>query len=199
MPTTKDHALLILDVDETLIHATDPTENPPDPDPPRIDFISAGTFRVMKRPHVDWFLRSCFASPHFKVAAWSKAGPEHVHSVFDHLLQPSEKLEFVFTGKRCTQHLVFPDEWGENDERVIYLKDLKKVRALGYDLNRVLALDDTYRIWKRSYGNIVHIRPFTGDDQDDELLRVFPLLEQWFQDPRGVRKIEKRFWNRSTP
>lgn len=39
-------ALLILDVDETLVRATDPQVDPP---PPRVDF-HVGPFPVMKRP-----------------------------------------------------------------------------------------------------------------------------------------------------
>ena len=181
-------ALLILDVDETLVHAADP-EYPP---PPRIDF-RVGPFEVMKRPHVEDFLRWCFASPLFKTAVWSAASDDYVHGVLAQLLLPHERPEFVFTGRRCTFHVVSPDEWETTGIRHVKLKDLKKVRARGYSLDRVLAIDDTPALYRRSYGNLVRIRPFHGDTADEELLRVRPFLEQWFQAP-SVRRIDKHGW-----
>ncbi|MBL9101758.1 MAG: HAD family hydrolase [Myxococcales bacterium] len=181
-------ALLILDVDETLVRATDPQVDPP---PPRVDF-HVGPFPVMKRPHVDDFLRWCFASPLFKTAVWSAGSEQYVRGILRNLLLPHEAPAFVFTATRCTRHWLSPDDWYD-DERFIHLKDLKKVRARGYDLDRVLALDDTPRAYKRSYGNLVRIRPFLGDHSDAELQRVRPFLEQWFAAP-SVRRVEKRGW-----
>lgn len=182
-------ALLILDVDETLIRATDPQSDPP---PPRVDF-RVGPFPVMKRPHVEDFLRWCFASPLFKTAVWSAGGEDYVHGVLKNLLLPHETPAFVFTSRRCTRHWVSPDEWSATEDRFVQLKDLKKVRARGYSLDRVLALDDVAAAYRRSYGNLVRIRPFHGDDSDQELVRVRPFLEQWFQAP-SVRRIDKRGW-----
>lgn len=183
-------ALLILDVDETLVRAVEPGSS--DAPVPRVDF-HVGCFPVMKRPHVDDFLRWCFASPLFTTAVWSAAGEDYVHGVLRNLLLPTEAPAFVFTGDRCTRHWVSPEEWERSGERFIKLKDLKKVRARGYDLDRVLALDDTARAYRRSYGNIVPIQAFHGDLADQELLRVRPFLEAWFQAP-SVRKIDKRRW-----
>lgn len=182
-------ALLILDVDETLVRATDPHAEPP---PPRIDF-HVGRFAVMKRPHVDEFLRWCFASPLFATAVWSAASKDYVHGILANLLLPGESPSFVFTGERCTRHWVSPEQWELDGERYIKLKDLKKVRARGYDLDRVLALDDTAQLYRRSYGNHVRIQPFHGDLADRELERVRPFLEAWFQAP-SVRKLDKRGW-----
>jgi TFIIF-interacting CTD phosphatase-like protein len=182
-------ALLILDVDETLVRATDPTSA--DPPPPRVDF-HVGPFPVMKRPHVDDFLRWCFASPLFTTAVWSAGGEDYVHGVLRNLLLPTEAPAFVFTSNRCTRHWVSPDE-SDLEDRFIQLKDLKKVRARGYSLDRVLALDDTPRAYRRSYGNLVRIRPFLGEPDDQELLRVQPFLAEWFQ-AASVRKIDKRGW-----
>lgn len=183
-------ALLILDVDETLVRSVDHEAS--DPPTERVDFY-VGRFPVMKRPHVDDFLRWCFASPLFHTAVWSAASADYVHGVLHNLLLPGESPAFVFTGERCTRHWVSPDEWEYDGERHVKLKDLKKVRARGYSLDRVLALDDTARAYRRSYGNLVRIRPFHGDPEDRELLRVRPFLEAWFAAP-SVRKIEKRGW-----
>lgn len=199
MACLRDTNLLILDVDEALVFGTDPTGEIPDPPPPRIDFwTSGGVFPVMKRPGVDEFLRACFSSTLWRNAIWSTSGKNHVRDVIDNLLLPQERreLEFVFTNKQCTRILLDPEDegWTPSGERFIDLKVFKKLRRRGYDLNRVLMIDDSPRVLCKNYGNLVRIKPFTGDTSDRELLRVLPFLEKWFQDPRGVRSIEKRGW-----
>lgn len=57
----------------------------------------------------------------------------------------------------------------------------------------MLALDDTPTCDRRSYGNLVRIKPFHGDLEDRGLLRVRPFLERTFAAP-SVRRIEKRGW-----
>lgn len=188
--------LLILDIDETLVRATDRDE----PAPTRVDFMSCGKYPVMKRPHVDDFLRWCFSTHIFKVAVWTKAGSQHAHDVLSNLLQPNEIPEFVWTDTQCTRWWKSPndEEYGDGD-RIFLIKDLRKVKRRGYDLDRVLALDDDYRVYRRSYSNLVHIKPFLGDLGDQELLKVRPFLIKWFEDPRGVRQIEKRGWSKVPP
>lgn len=56
------------------------------------------------------------------------------------------------------------------------MKDLRKVRRLGWALEHVLVVDDTPRKYERSYGNLVAVAPFEGDvDGSDPLRRI--LLE----------------------
>lgn len=59
--------LLILDLDETLIHATAEKLSIQE------DFLFDKYF-VYKRPHLDWFLSEI--SKHFKVGIWSSASDE---------------------------------------------------------------------------------------------------------------------------
>jgi len=186
--------ILILDIDETLIYGWDPKLDPIEARPQKIDFETCGRFQIMKRPHVDSFLRWCFQNDLFGVAVWSAAGKCHVEGVLENICLPHElnTLEFVFYGNKCTSILQFPDDSGD-DIRYLNIKDLKKVRRKGYDINRILVLDDQSRIWQRSYGNIICVKPFRGLN-DDELLKVQPFIEQCFQNPQGVRGIEKRFW-----
>ena len=53
-----------------------------------------------------------------------------------------------------------------------YVKDLKKVKRLGYRLERVLIADDTPRKVRRHYGNAVYVPPFFGDPEDGTLPRL---------------------------
>ncbi len=73
------------------------------------------------------------------------------------------------------------------------LKDLKKVKKKGYNLNQILVIDDTPKKLSRNYGNHIKIKPFVGDPNDQELL----LLEKYLitlKSAPNVRTIEKRGW-----
>ena len=77
-----------------------------------------------------------------------------------------------------------------------YLKDLKKVKKLGYALDRMLIVDDSVHKLVRQYGNAVYIRAFEGAPDDREL----ELLLRYLREIRHVanfRALEKRGW-RST-
>ena len=66
--------LLILDLDETLIHATEkPLEN-------KADFRTK-LYHVYKRPYVEMFLEFC--QEHFLVGVWTTAGTDFAN---DHKL-----------------------------------------------------------------------------------------------------------------
>ena len=76
-------------------------------------------------------------------------------------------------------------------------KPLAKVRRMGWQLERVLIVDDTPEKCVRNYGNAVHPRPYEGDASDAEL----PLLASYLRtlkDELNVRSIEKRRWREGT-
>ncbi len=186
MSLPRSESLLLLDIDETLVHAADVD----DPIPPVVDFHALGQYPVMKRPFLGDFLGWCFNSVLFKTAFWSAGGELYVGDVLKNILDPKHQPEFVFTHAKCTRTWNFLDPYMDDS---ILVKDLKKVRAKGWDLRRVLALDDMASVHQRAYGNHVPIRPFRGSLEDEELRRVIPFLERWFREP-NVRAIEKRFW-----
>ena len=74
-----------------------------------------------------------------------------------------------------------------------WVKDLKKVKRLGYDLNRMLMVDDTPSKLQRNYGNAVYVSSFEGDPADRELLSLAPYLLS-LVDCDDFRTIEKRGW-----
>ncbi len=78
-------------------------------------------------------------------------------------------------------------------QETIYVKDLKKVKRLGYLLERVLFIDDTPDKMARNYGNAIYVSPFEGDDKDNELevLLKYLLAIQFEPD---YRNVEKRGW-----
>lgn len=74
-----------------------------------------------------------------------------------------------------------------------YLKPLKKVKRMGWRLERMLIVDDTPEKCARNYGDAVHPLPFGGDKSDAELLLLADYLATLKDEP-NMRRIEKRRW-----
>jgi hypothetical protein len=70
---------------------------------------------------------------------------------------------------------------------------MSKLRRRGYKLESVIVVDDTPNAWKDSYGNLVRVKKFEGELQDDEL-KVLPIYLKTLLDASNVRTIEKRNW-----
>ncbi len=173
--------LLVLDLDETLVYATESAlEHPYDG--------RVGPYLIYLRPGASAFLD--WATAAFSdVAVWTSSTTSYAVPLINNLLGGCERLAFVWARNRCTLH--FDPETRERE----YLKDLKKIRRRGYRRNQVIAVDNTPRKWCRSYGNLVRIADFEGDPHDCELnyLRLY-LTE--LGNCRNLRKLEKRGWRR---
>jgi RNA polymerase II subunit A small phosphatase-like protein len=176
--------LLIFDLDETLLFATEERLELPEA------FI-VGQYYVYLRPHLGAFLAACSAC--FDIAVWTASSEDYAAAVVAKLFAGGPAPKFVWASDRCTVR-------SDPDTREMYrLKDLKKVRAQGYALEHVIVVDDTARKHERNYGNLVTVRPFEGDPADDELVHLERYLLT-LADVPNVRAIEKRGWrNRVVP
>ena len=187
MPAYSGRILLILDLDETLVHACDQALERP------ADYRLFG-YHVYRRPHLDDFIVSCGAN--FDLAVWSSADDEYVHAIVDLIFPDPGKLEFVWGRSRATLPRIISDEEGFSDYysgHMQYIKPLDKVARLGWSLERMLIVDDTPRKSRRNYGNAIYPSPFEGDPDDVEL----PLLARYLRtlkDTDNVRRFEKRMW-----
>lgn len=170
--------LLILDLDETLIHATE------EPSARQADFKTELYF-VYKRPFVDRFLAFCVQN--FKVGVWTTAGEEFAEEVVQNIFAPDYNLEFLWPHQRCTR--VFDSETLE----VYYIKNLKKLKRQGYRLEEMIMVDDTPRKLARNYGNLVRINEWLGEQSDRELLLLIQYLD-YLKNVENIRKVEKRGW-----
>ncbi|KAF0815342.1 hypothetical protein IGB42_00423 [Andreprevotia sp. IGB-42] len=174
------NTLLILDLDETLIHATTT------PLPCEHDFVVASYF-VYKRPWVDQFIAFCFA--HFDVAVWTSSTEPYAQAVIANLFNEPKALKFIFSRRKCTRRFDFET----HDDT--YIKDLRKIKKRGYTLEKTLIIDDTREKLCRNYGNLIHIDEWTGNATDRELLHIQPYLLS-LKGAENMRKIEKRSWRR---
>ena len=170
--------LLVLDLDETLVHAPDrPLQTAPD--------FHVGRHAIHRRPYVGEFLESCLQRFE-RVGVWTASSRGYALPTLSQLLDV-DRLAFVWGRERCTYRIDPETRDGE------WLKDVRKLRRQGFEKRSIIVVDDTPAKLARSYGNLVAVRPFEGDPADDEL----PALERylgWLATVDDVRTIEKRRW-----
>lgn len=172
--------LLILDIDETLLYATDEALD-------RAADFRACDYFVYLRPHLERFL--AYALERYRVAVWTSSGSLYAGAVLDRIFPSRDVLEFAWSAERCTVR--FDPETREQYN----LKQLKKVRGRGYKLDQVLVVDDTPKKHEKNYGNLIPVKEYDGRTDDEELLcleRYLTLLEP----VENVRAVEKRWWRR---
>lgn len=171
--------LLVLDLDETLIYATeDPLERQPD--------FRCGPYHVYRRPYLDDFLRTM--SRYFQLAVWTSGTDDYAAAIANRILPVDlDAFRFVWGRSRCTYR------WQEAQEDFIYEKRLQKLKKRGYRLERMLLLDDSREKCAYNYGNAVYVRPWFGDEADQELKLLSEYLPSLAQ-VENVRSIEKRGW-----
>lgn len=172
--------LLILDLDETLAHATaDPRSDLGAPD------FRVADFAVYRRPHLAEFLRA--VGGWYDLAVWSSASGPYVAALAGRLFPDPSSLRFVWSCDRCTRRL-HPETQDH-----YWVKDLKKVKRAGFALERVLMIDDTPAKLERNYGNHLRVRPFEGRPDDTELRDLLPFLAR-LRAVENMRAVEKRHW-----
>ena len=176
-PDNIPRKLLVLDLDETLVHARESVlEHEPD--------FYVGPYAVYRRPYLDKFIAS--VAEKFDVCVWTSAGEEYAQQIAEEIF-PVGVLKFLLSG----QHCVIARDFETNEYSPI--KDLKKLKPKGFDLGSIVAVDDTPSKYRRNFGNLVTVREFVGDISDSEL----PLLLRYLNilaEVENIRTIEKRNW-----
>jgi RNA polymerase II subunit A small phosphatase-like protein len=180
--------LIILDIDETLIH----TESVPLEYEKHYDYdfkfkgLGKSFYYTKKRPFLDQFLNYVFES--FDVAIWTAAGEDYALEILKGINIDKSKLKFFYTQENCTIKLSYDysDYYG--------VKNLNKLKKKGYNLDKVLIVDDKSETAVNNYGNLIQVKPFTDDLDDTELLKLISYLET-IKDEPNYRRIEKRGWS----
>jgi RNA polymerase II subunit A small phosphatase-like protein len=119
--------LLVLDLDETLVHASEVELDR------AADFGACG-YHIYRRPHLAEFID--YALARFDVGVWTSSGRVYADAIVAALF-PAQSLRFVWARERCS----ISRDWstGEYVDR----KPLRKLKRRGYRLEQVIAVDDT--------------------------------------------------------
>lgn len=185
----QEKMLLILDLDETLIHAT--------AERIRADFdFQVFQYYIYLRPGLAAFLARC--AQYFTLAVWSSASDDYVQAVVKQAFPDNVTPAFVWARSRCTRfRLPGLDEQGfdslDYSTHYEFAKRLKKVVRRGFSLKRTLIVDDTPEKVRQNYGNAIYIKPYLGAPDDQELASLAEYLLT-LKDAENVRGIEKRNW-----
>ena len=174
----KSDKLLILDLDETLIHATEK----------ELGFSADFKFDkyfVHKRPHLDQFLVDI--SKHFKIGIWSSADDDYVTEIANNIKPDNVELEIIWGRSRCSlkRDYTFDNYYFE--------KRLNKLKKKGFRLEKIIIVDDTPQKSRNNYGNAIYINEFSGNATDEELKHLQDYLLT-LKNVDNVRTIEKRGW-----
>ncbi len=150
--------------------------------------FTCGPYSIYTRPGVYDFVK--VIQELFDVAVWSSATADYVACIVEKIFGADYPLEFVWSRERCTAH-------NNHETRELeYIKDLRKVARQGYDLGRVLMIDDDAGALRRNYGNLIRIAPYSGGLDDIELEALSKYLPS-LAEASDVRQIEKRTWRQS--
>ncbi len=170
--------LLIFDLDETLVYASEKvlSTNP---------HFTFDLYHIYQRPHLHEVLSGL--AEFFRLAIWSSAGDAYVEHVANQIKPADLTFEFVWGYSKCT-----PKSDPETS-RHYNLKNLKKVKRKGFSLRRTLIVDNTPSKVAANYGNAIYIPDFVGNTEDAELLKLrdYLLLIKYRED---FTRVEKRFW-----
>jgi TFIIF-interacting CTD phosphatase-like protein len=178
MDAFESRTLLVLDLDETLIFASErPLERESD--------FRVGAYYVYRRPHLDEFLKSC--SQISQIAVWSSSGANYLAAVVETIFPAEISPAFIWGRERCVQ------PYDPERLEAYFAKELKKVKRLGFCLDRVLIVENSPQKVERNYGNAIYVCPFYGDPNDSELQKLGGFLKSLATVP-NVRCVEKRGW-----
>ena len=151
--------LLVLDLDETLVFATDiPLHRKP-------DWIF-NEYSIYRRPHLEQFIKHCLTT--FHIGLWSSAGEEYVSFMANQLFPEPNSIKFAWSGKRCIHR----------SSGISNIKDLRKLRRFGYLDHEILIVDDSPEKVCRQPKNLVRIAPYDGKLDDVELLKTISYIEE---------------------
>lgn len=172
--------LLILDLDETLIFATEnPSEYPAD--------FRFDRYFVYKRPGLTEFLTEM--ARHFTLGVWSSADDDYVAALVSEIKPELVSMEIIWGRSRCSvRRDVSADTY-------CFEKRLAKLKKRGFRLENMLIVDDSPEKLRSNYGNAIYIKPFTGETDDEELQHLQTYLIA-IKDTGNVRLIEKRYWRK---
>lgn len=154
--------LVIFDLDETLVHATEvPLSHARD--------FQLGRYFVYVRPFASELIK--VSASRFDIAVWSSSSQQYVEAVSTALFGQSAPLKFLWSVSRCVQK-ADPKSRG-----YVYVKDLRRVMKHGYTVDQIIMLDDSPEKLQRQPAQHLCVPAFLGDPDDRALLDIIGRIE----------------------
>jgi len=174
LDTKTQRKILVLDLDETLVHST--TREMSHPDTTIMNVQIPGqemlVFYVVKRPHVDLFIDE--VCKWYEVVIFTASVKQYANPVIDQLDQKQQIKRRLFR-ESCIHR-------GGSS----YVKDLSSIHS---DLSQIIIIDNSPVSYSLNKENAIPISNWLGDNpKDDSLLCLLPFLNA-LQHTTDVRSI----------
>lgn len=153
--------LVILDLDETLIHSCDEWIGHPH------DFIAASKM-IFVRPYAKEFVEELLLK--YKVAVWTASYGKYTEEIIKYLFRDKNKLEFVFDRSHCSL-----TETAKGQD--VLIKDLEKIHEIGWTKNSFSIVDDKPECIYGERHQVIEVKPYFGSDNDKELLNILKRID----------------------
>ncbi|XP_023798793.1 CTD small phosphatase-like protein 2 [Cyanistes caeruleus] len=168
---------LVLELDGTLLYSSLLARGQQDATATFTMNFQASSYKVhvKLRPHVQEFLESL--SKTYEIFIYTTAKKDYAKKLLE-VLDPKKLIRCCLSQSDCVC------------SQGCYWKDLTH---LGRDLAKTVALDHAMQGFPAQAANWIPVPPWSGDLQDEELLRLIPVLEQLGQAEDVRPEIQRRF------
>ena len=197
---TREKPLLILDLDEVVVHTITSqfSSIKTYKNPNWITFEKANLTNNFKDTYYHFFVRNGFfefynkIKEHYQVGIWSSSAPDYVYNIVKNVFKNPEELSFIWSRNK-TVEVPLNKYQPTSDYQSKYIKDLIKLRRRGVSLKQTVVADDTPLKLERQYGNLIPIKPYKAESEDDVFYKLYEYLIS-LKNENNFRIIEKRFW-----
>ena len=182
---SKSKKILLLDLDETLIHADfakeyeNDTKNPYDT---IISFESENEINnvgIFLRPGVKLFLENL--SKFFEIGIFTASVSEYADEVIKFLDPENNFIKFKLYRQNCV-----------NVNDILKVKDLRILK--NFDLKNVVLVDNNMYSFAAQLSNGILINSFYFNKNDNELYNVYGYLMNYIYQAEDVRKVNEEFF-----
>lgn len=189
MVSSEKRILVVLDLDETLIHCS-PFDFKDDCD------FSIDENRCQKRKGLEEFIRDLSYS--FDLAIWSSAPDDYVEKVSKAIKPKEVDFKFVWGRSKCTLDKEFVSRDPEHLHDENFIKDLSLIAELqDYAIEKILIVDDSPQKARLHLNNLICVNRFTGGRKDNELAELKKYL-MTLKDIKDVRYKNHTSWEYET-
>lgn len=188
MPKLKPgQKLVILDLDETLFYSTQ------EPLPGRAVDFWAEDYAVYLRPEVQSLFTYLRSNPEsYAVMVWSTSNEPYVRHMVDQL-----GLTGHVAAIWCRDHC-YATTSPDPERPYIWGKDLARVRRVfRCSRSRIIAIDNSPIVYRKSYGNLVAVPSFFGEEEPGFSMALLPSYLDKLKEYADIRPVEKRGWWRA--
>lgn len=167
--------LIILDLDETLIHAVPKGTSELSHITQGLPYHEFSEFYIFERPNLEEFLRILVED--YRLAVWTAAQKEYATFVVNNILKP--KLEGA---ARQIEWYLHADHCDISSKLSGVLKDLRVLPVFGLPYaspDDALIVDDNTFIDRQEH-RVINIVPFSGRHYDFELINTLTEIQKTF-------------------